>query len=91
MPSSVPNETNSLAAMYPDLARQLDPSLNNGITADMVCAGSNRPITWRCETDPSHTYVSKVNNRTGKGTGCNICGGEVHFPAWFESTCSDSY
>jgi hypothetical protein len=80
MPSSIPNETNSLAAMYPDVARQLDPSLNNGITADMVCAGSKRPITWRCEKDPSHTWISSVHNRTGKGTGCNICGGKVVDP-----------
>ena len=65
MPSSIPNETNSLAAMFPDVARQLDPSLNNGTTADMVCAGSNQPMTWRCEKDPSHTYVSTVHMRTG--------------------------
>jgi len=80
MPSSIPNESNSLAAMFPDVARQLDPSLNNGITADMVCAGSNRPMIWRCEKDPSHTYVSTVHTRTGKGTGCNICGGKVVDP-----------
>jgi len=77
MPSSIPNETNSLAAMFPDLARQLDPLLNNGITADMVCAFSHKLMTWGCETDPSHTYVAEVNTRTRKGAGCSICGPKI--------------
>src|SRR5579885_3688403 len=80
MPSSIPNQNNSLSAMYPDLARQLHPTLNNGVTADMVCAGSGRLMFWQCEKDPTHAYLAKVKTRTTKGTGCNICGGKVVDP-----------
>ena len=80
MPSSIPTKFNSLAALHPDIARQLHPTMNNGVTADMLVAGSGRIMVWQCEVDPTHTYKTKVCSRTVRKTGCNICSGKYLDP-----------
>lgn len=65
--------TNSLAALFPEVAAQLDPARNGGITADRVIAGSNRPLWWICEKGPDHTWRVSPNSRTFDKTGCPAC------------------
>lgn len=67
--------TNSLAARYPHVAAQLDPDLNNGVTADQIVAGSGKKYWWRCDQAPDHVWEASANTRTGRGRGCPYCSG----------------
>ena len=60
---------NDLKTKFPDIAAEAyewDPST--------VTAGSGKIPDWRCKV--GHIYPSKVADRTGRGTGCPICGGK---------------
>lgn len=60
---------NDLATVRPDLAAQL-------VDADLATRlrpGSNQKVLWQCPEDPTHQWVTSVNERTGHGTGCPFC------------------
>ena len=69
-----PSVTNSLASLYPELAKEFDGEAN-GITPDEVVAGSNKHYSWRCSKNPDHIWPATPNARTAKrrGTGCPHC------------------
>jgi Probable Zinc-ribbon domain len=68
---SVP-PSKSLAALYPEIARQLHPTLNEGLTADMVTAHSKKRLWWQCHINAAHVWDTEVSNRV-KGTRCPFC------------------
>ena len=45
--------TNSLETRFPEIAAELDPGLNDGLTADQVTAGTHTRLVWRCR---NHTF-----------------------------------
>ncbi|MBO3146338.1 zinc-ribbon domain-containing protein [Dermatophilus congolensis] len=61
----------SLAARLPHLAQELDPDLNNGITAWEIPALSSRAVWWRCPN--GHQWEQSVIDRAGLGSECPIC------------------
>lgn len=63
-------EENTLAARFPDLAKQWHTSKNVGITPDDVFPATHRKVWWICEK--GHEWQAAVNSRT-KGSGCPIC------------------
>jgi hypothetical protein len=65
--------TNSLATLYPKIAKQLHPTRNGKITAATICAFSCRKVWWRCPIDPDHKWESTVNNRTKNESKCPDC------------------
>ena len=65
--------TNSLSSLYPDVAAQLDPEHNNGITADQIIAGSQKKYAWRCPQGPDHRWTAAVVYRTSAESGCPCC------------------
>ncbi|MGW5465098.1 zinc-ribbon domain-containing protein [Streptomyces sp. NPDC003996] len=67
--------TNSLAARHPELAAELDPALNDGLSPEHVLAGTRRVVTWRCPEGPDHIWDSPVVHRTATGNGCPFCAG----------------
>lgn len=67
--------TNSLATLYPEVAAQLDPDRNGGVTADRILAGSHSKYWWRCEKGPDHVWEAVTKSRTAGGRGCPSCGG----------------
>ncbi|MFF1604200.1 zinc-ribbon domain-containing protein [Streptomyces mirabilis] len=67
--------TNSLAARHSELAAELDPALNDGLTPEEVLAGTRRVVTWRCPEGPDHVWASPVVHRTATGNGCPFCAG----------------
>jgi hypothetical protein len=67
--------TNNLAIQSQEIAAQLDPALNNGLTADQVIVGSTLVLTWRCQAGPDHIWAAPVFKRTGERTGCPACAG----------------
>ncbi|MFE2534940.1 zinc-ribbon domain-containing protein [Streptomyces sp. NPDC059371] len=78
-----PSETNSLAALCPDVAAELDleAPATAGLTADQIVAGSHRKVGWRCSTC-DHRWVAGVGPRTDRRrAGCPNCAGRVLTPA----------
>jgi hypothetical protein len=67
--------TNSLVALYPAVASQLDPELNDGVTAGQVLAGTQKKYWWRCDKGPDHVWAASVRDRAGRGNGCPCCRG----------------
>lgn len=63
-------------ADFPDIAAQLHPELNGGITADQIAAGSNEKRTWVCDQGPDHLWSAAVCSRTALGAGCPCCAGQ---------------
>lgn len=60
--------TNSLATVRPDLAAQLPPDLNDGLTAEQITHTSTRQVQWRCED--GHAWPARVRDRTLQSGNC---------------------
>jgi hypothetical protein len=71
----LPSVTNDLNN-FPEVAAQLDPELNGGLTPNQVVAGSNTPLMWRCDRGPDHTWPAPPVARTAAGNGCPKCAGK---------------
>ena len=69
--------TNSLASKFPEIAGQLHPSKNGGLTAEELVWGSNKKVWWKCDIDVDHEWQTTVNSRTGGGHGCPHCTGRM--------------
>ena len=68
--------TNSLAALYPDIAAQWHPTRNGDVTPDGILAGSGTKVWWKCAEGPDHEWTTSVGHRTGLNkTGCPCCEG----------------
>lgn len=55
--------TNSLKALYPQLAQQWDLERNGDLTPDKVLPSYSGKVWWRCSYDPSHSWECPVNYR----------------------------
>jgi len=70
------SESSSLAALYPDIAREWHATLNNDLKPTQVTPGSNRTVWWQCSVSDEHVYERFVYLRTGKGAlPCPFCSG----------------
>ncbi len=47
----------------------------NNISPKQISPYSNKKYHFVCKADPSHSFVSILNNRVGKGHGCRFCSG----------------
>jgi hypothetical protein len=65
------DETNSLASLHPEIAREWHPVKNEGLTPDMVVTRSGRKVWWICQL--KHEWQTAISDRTGKGCGCPFC------------------
>jgi len=65
--------TNSLASLYPEIAREWHPEKNAPLTPHDLTAASNERVYWRCSIDPSHQWKAIIGNRTRLGNGCPAC------------------
>lgn len=64
----------SLAACFPDLAREWHPTKNGSVAPEQVKPRSNLRAWWQCLKDPSHpAWQATVDNRTTHGSGCPQC------------------
>ena len=65
----------SLAKLYPDIAKEWHPSKNGTITPDSITPGEAYPAWWQCTKDPNHEpWIASVYSRVGGGHGCPTCG-----------------
>ncbi len=67
--------TNSLATLQPELAAQWHPTKNGDLTPDMVVAGSEKKVWWKCPEGPDHEWEAILSSRTS-GRGCPFCTGK---------------
>lgn len=65
---------NDLASTNPVVAKQWHPSLNLNLTPEMLTAGSNKKVWWKCKND--HEYQSVISDRN-VGKGCGTCANKV--------------
>lgn len=63
--------TNSLAALYPKIARELSRSRNRDLTSADVLAAANDLVWWRCPL--GHEWRASVRDRTLGGRACPLC------------------
>lgn len=69
--------TNSLAALFPDIAKQWHPIKNGNLTPDSIIAGSHSKAWWKCDKGPDHEWRAQIRDRTKSGsTGCPCCAGQ---------------
>lgn len=71
------SSTNSLASLYPKVAKQWHPTRNGDLTPERIHAGSHKEVWFICDFDPSHEWKTALKNRTKKKvpTGCPWCFG----------------
>ena len=67
--------TNSLASLYPDIAREWHPTKNDNLTPNTVASGSSKKHWWKCDQGPDHEWEASCGSRTGRGSGCPYCRG----------------
>lgn len=72
---SKPSATNSLAKLFPKLAKEWHQSRNLGITPADVTYGSRKVVWWCCPEGPDHVFQAAVCCRTKTGKGCPMCHG----------------
>jgi len=70
---------NCLEAIFPELAREWHPTINNDILPSDVFANSNKYAWWLCQN--GHEWRAKITNRAN-GKGCKQCakGKQSSFP-----------
>lgn len=64
--------SNSLSALYPDLAKEWHPTKNKDLTPNDVVPGSNKKIWWQCSKGNDHIWQTSAAHRI-RGHGCPIC------------------
>jgi superfamily II DNA or RNA helicase len=64
--------TNSLASLYPEIAKEWHPERNGKLTSAQVVAGSNKTFWWKCIKASDHEWKTSIAHRV-EGTGCPFC------------------
>ena len=68
---------NDLDTVYPVIAAQWHPSLNNELTPKEVTAGSDKKVWWQCNM--GHIWKAFIYSRTGPDKcGCPVCAGAIN-------------
>ena len=75
----IPPREKNLSFLFPAIAAQLHPILNNGITGELIYAHSGVNYTWQCDKDKNHVWEATADHRT-RGTGCPLCAGRKAKP-----------
>jgi hypothetical protein len=65
--------SNSLATLDPELAKEWHPTKNGTLTPYDVTIGSIKKVWWKCDKGDDHEWESKINNRTINNNGCSVC------------------
>ncbi len=66
-------ESNSLEALFPELASEWHPTKNGILKTHEVQAHSNIRVWWKCKVNPKHEWQAYINNR--HKAGCPYCRG----------------
>ena len=74
-----PSSTYNLETSHPDIAAEWHPT-KNSLSPSELTPSSNLKAWWRCQSDPTHEWATRVGNRTTLGNGCPICSGRKASP-----------
>lgn len=67
----------SLVGVYPELAKEWHPALNDNLKPDEIKCGSNKIVYWqcpKCKYGADGEWQAMVYHRTHGKTGCTKCG-----------------
>lgn len=64
--------TNSLVVLFPQLAQEWHPTLNDGISAADFTCRSKKKVWWLCRKNSEHQWQAEVSRRAD-GSGCPYC------------------
>ncbi len=67
------DNTNSLAALRPDLAKEWHPRKNIGMEPGQYTCGSHQKVWWLCSTTGRHEWQAMIKARALRGDGCPEC------------------
>ena len=62
----------SLAALYPEIAKEWHPTKNGNLLPNMFLCGSGYKAWWLCPKC-GHEWQREINSRVGQKTGCKKC------------------
>jgi very-short-patch-repair endonuclease/rubrerythrin len=65
------NHTNSLRALYPEVADEWHPTKNGDLTPNDFTYGSKNSVYWICKRN--HAWPAAIYSRTTGGRGCKDC------------------
>jgi hypothetical protein len=68
-----PSITNTLAALFAEIASEWHSQLNGALTPSDVVATSTRIAWWRCKRDKGHVWRACIRDRTRDLLGCPFC------------------
>ena len=66
--------SNCLATLNPELAKEWHPTKNGKLTPYDVGAGSGKVVWWRCQKGEDHIWRGSILKRNN-GRGCPVCAG----------------
>jgi len=65
--------TNSLQALFPEIAAEWHPTKNGDLTPDQIVAGLAKKFWWKCDEADDHEWIAVVYDRTLLRHGCPCC------------------
>ena len=68
-------DDNSLAALFPDIAKEWHPVKNVELKPNEVTYGSKKKVWWLC--NKKHSYYASIQHRTTNKAGCPYCFGKM--------------
>ena len=73
---------NSLATLFPDVAKEWHPTKNGSLKPEDVNKGSDQKVWWQCLRVKKHVWEASVSSRTNPNQprGCRSCGGQSSIP-----------
>jgi hypothetical protein len=67
--------TNSLATLFPQIAKEWHPTKNFNLTPDDIVAGTSKIFWWICSKGSDHEWRTSPYHRIN-GTSCPFCAGK---------------
>jgi hypothetical protein len=71
--------SNCLVTTHPEIAAEWHPTKNGDLLPNMVTAGSDKKVWWKCLVVEDHEWQAKVYDR--KKAGCSCCNGKTAVPS----------
>lgn len=65
--------TNSLARLFPLIAREFHKRKNGSLNPNTITSKSNKHLWWQCSVNKKHEWKNTVYNRTARNQGCPEC------------------
>jgi hypothetical protein len=70
-------KSNSLGAIYPDVAKEWHPTKNGDLTPFDIGKAVNTKVWWKCPKGDDHEWQASVSTRTVGGASCGVCSSSV--------------